>query len=272
MAGPALFHDQLGGAAAAGWTHLDAHHPDVGTALAEALKGVDPFVVPALLAAETRPRVLVVGEGALVILRGVNLNEGSEPEDMVSLRLWADETRIVSARLRDLKAVEDTRARKPQGSGATLATLVQCIAERMEATIGALDDEASEVEERVLAGEGRDLRRSIVALRRRAILLRRFLAPQREAISALQGSSLGWIGPADRRSLYESSDRLLRYVEELDQVRDRLQVAKDELANLQAERLNRNLYVLAIISAIFLPLGFLTGLLGINVGGVPGTE
>jgi zinc transporter len=30
--------------------------------------------------------------------------------------------------------------------------------------------------------------------------------------------------------------------------------------------------VLAIISAIFLPLAFLTGLLGINIGGMPGVE
>ena len=32
------------------------------------------------------------------------------------------------------------------------------------------------------------------------------------------------------------------------------------------------MYVLSIISAIFLPLGFLTGLLGVNVGGIPGAE
>jgi zinc transporter len=32
------------------------------------------------------------------------------------------------------------------------------------------------------------------------------------------------------------------------------------------------MYLLSIISAIFLPLGFFTGLLGVNVGGIPGTE
>jgi zinc transporter len=30
--------------------------------------------------------------------------------------------------------------------------------------------------------------------------------------------------------------------------------------------------VLAIVSAIFLPLSFLTGLMGMNVAGLPGTE
>ena len=36
--------------------------------------------------------------------------------------------------------------------------------------------------------------------------------------------------------------------------------------------MNKTMYLLSIVAAIFLPLGLLTGLLGINVGGIPGTE
>jgi zinc transporter len=36
--------------------------------------------------------------------------------------------------------------------------------------------------------------------------------------------------------------------------------------------MNKAMYLLSIIAAIFLPLGLLTGLLGINVGGIPGTD
>jgi len=32
------------------------------------------------------------------------------------------------------------------------------------------------------------------------------------------------------------------------------------------------MYVLSIITAIFLPLGLITGYLGINVGGIPGAD
>ncbi len=32
------------------------------------------------------------------------------------------------------------------------------------------------------------------------------------------------------------------------------------------------MYLLSVITAIFLPLGFLTGLFGINLGGMPGAE
>jgi len=36
--------------------------------------------------------------------------------------------------------------------------------------------------------------------------------------------------------------------------------------------LNRRSYLLSLIAVLFLPLTFLTGLLGINVAGIPGAE
>lgn len=61
-------------------------------------------------------------------------------------------------------------------------------------------------------------------------------------------------------------------IEDLDAIRERSQIVKDELANILSDKLNHNLYVLSVVAAIFLPLGFLTGLLGINIGGIPGVD
>jgi zinc transporter len=64
----------------------------------------------------------------------------------------------------------------------------------------------------------------------------------------------------------------MRYVEDLDAVRERAQIVKDELSNILSDRINKNMYILSVIAAIFLPLGFLTGLLGVNVGGIPASD
>jgi len=53
---------------------------------------------------------------------------------------------------------------------------------------------------------------------------------------------------------------------------DRLMAAQDHLDTQQANQIGRNGYILSIVAAIFLPLGFLTGLFGMNVAGLPGTE
>ena len=61
-------------------------------------------------------------------------------------------------------------------------------------------------------------------------------------------------------------------VEDLEAARERTAVTQDELDNRLSEQLNRRMYALSIVAGIFLPLSFVTGLLGINVAGIPGSE
>lgn len=83
---------------------------------------------------------------------------------------------------------------------------------------------------------------------------------------------MSWLSDRHVRDLQESHDRITRYVEDLDAIRARAQIVKDELVSSLSDQLNRNLYVLSVVTAIFLPLGFLTGLFGINVAGMPGVD
>ncbi len=98
------------------------------------------------------------------------------------------------------------------------------------------------------------------------------MAPQREAISRLQSEKMSWLTAEDSVRLREVYDHLTRYLEDLDAARERAAVTQEELVSRLSEQTNNRMYVLSIVAAIFLPLGFLTGLLGINVGGIPGAE
>ena len=259
------------------WIHLDASHPDSKTWLEKELNYLDPFVIEALLADETRPRMTQIDNGILLILRGVNLNENSDPEDMVSIRLWVDEHRIVSMRKRKLKAVLDIEeklkiGKGPKDSGEFLCMLTSRLFERMEPVLTTLDETTDNIEEKILEKADISLRESIVDVRRQAIIFRRYMAPQRDAISQLRMTDITWFNDLHKRHLQEAYNHVTRYVEDLDAIRERSQIIKDELANVLADKLNRNMYVLSVIAAIFLPLGFLTGLLGVNLGGIPGTD
>ena len=109
-------------------------------------------------------------------------------------------------------------------------------------------------------------------MRKAAILLRRYIAPQKEAINQLRYAEVSWLNGKNLRRIQEAQDSLVRAIEDLDAIRERAQVVKDELMNALSDKLNRNLYLLSVITAIFLPLGFLTGLFGINIGGMPGVD
>ena len=259
------------------WVHLDLSHPDTKPWLHKKISYLDPFVVDALVAEETRPRVAEIGDGALIILRGVNLNENADPEDMVSIRLWIDAERIISVQRRQLKAVLEIEerilaGRGPKNSGDFINMLVARLSEKMALVLTELDDATDDVEEKILENPDTAFREKIIDIRKEAIVLRRYMAPQKDAIAQLRLCEFLWLDAGHKRHLVENYDHLMRYVEDLDAIRERAQIVKDELANIIADRLNKNLYVLSVIAAVFLPLGFLTGLLGINVGGIPGVD
>lgn len=259
------------------WVHLDRMAPGAQAWLREE-SGLHPVAVAALLEEETRPRCVPIGGGLLLILRGVNLNPGPQADEMISLRLWTDGQRVVSVRRYVMYAVRDLMdmlraGRGPVSCHAVPVALAAQLAQRMQQTIEDLAEGVDALEEQVIGGEETPaLRRDLGESRRTAITLKRYLAPQREALSRFAALADGRLDEELALRLRESQDRTQRYVEELDEVREHAAVVQDEVSNLRGERMNRNMYVLTVVAAIMLPLGFITGLLGINVGGIPGAE
>lgn len=258
------------------WVHLHRGAPESRDWLT-ATSGIDPLIVEALLAEETRPRCTALGNGVILNLRGVNLNPESDPDDMVSIRLWMDGNRIVSTRARRLMAVEDlhkalARGNGPKGIGSFIVTLAGRLVERMEPIIQGIDDQIDDLEEQVLSAHGADLHHRLGQARRQAVGLRRYIAPQREALAQMCVADVPWLDNRNRNHLREIADRVTRYVEDLDAARERGALVQDELSNRLATQMNRTMYILSIVAGVFLPLGLITGLLGINVGGIPGAD
>lgn len=258
------------------WIHLDRSGDDTLRWLTEE-SGIDGIIAEALLQSESRPRVLSQGGSLLVALRGVNLNPGADPEDMVSLRVWLEADRVVTVRRRRLMAVNDLReaierGNGPRDPGECLVGIAGGLIERMAPIIAEIEDRVDRLEDEVLTAHSAELRSQLAEVRRNAIALRRYLAPQRDTMTRLPSEQAGWLGPDHRAHLREIADRTLRYVEDLDTVRERATVVQDELNNRLSDQMNRTMYVLTVVAAVLLPPSLLTGLLGINVGGMPGVE
>jgi len=258
------------------WMHLDRSSNRAREWL-RSRSGLDTLVVEALLADETRPRVAPFGDGVLVILRGVNANAGADPEDMVALRVWIEPKRLITMRTRRLMAAQDVReeievGKTPATAAETLVRLVHHLVVRIAPVVDGMDEEIDLLEERMIGEPARKLTTELATLRRTAIGLRRYLAPQRDVLLRLTGGDIGFFDDRLRIRLRESVDTMIRYVEELDMARERTTVLAEELNGLIADRMNRTMYVLSLVGTVFLPLGFITGLLGVNVAGIPGTE
>ena len=238
------------------WLHFDAGVTGTAKLIEQCATGIDPATVEAMLDREARPRAVEIDGHVQLTLRGVNLNDNEHAEDMVAIRLWIGATRIISVRYRMLKTVQDIAARLragkgPKDVGSIVSLLCNRLLERIDPVLGQLDEDTDNIEEQLIDSADATLRKNITEVRKKAILFRRYIAPQREAIGKLRLAEVDWLSTQNRRSLQESHDRVTRYVEDLDAIRERAQIVKDELVNILSDKLNRNLYVIYRLSRLF---------------------
>lgn len=258
------------------WVHLDRRMDDARGYI-RAHREIEPVLVEALIGEESRPRVTPQGEHLMVLLRGVNLNPGADPEDMVSIRIWISRGLIITLRHRRLRAVDALRqeiaaGRGPCNEGDFLVMLVGGMIERMGPVIEDLEEEVDGLENRVLLEDTPNLKGRLGELRHTVIALRRYLSPQRDAMVKLVAEPVPWLQDSARDNLRELANRTVHIVEELDSVRERATVVQEEIATRLAERMNRTMYVLTVVAAVLLPASLVAGLLGMNVGGLPGAD
>ena len=260
------------------WLHWDRSHPQARDWL-RTHSGLGVFACDVLLEENTRPRLLALPHDELLLfLRGVNLNPDAAPEDMVSLRVFADRRRVISLRLRPLRSTEAVIALLAQGRGPKSASelllfLAEAMTDRVDDLVAQLAECMDEEEERAESAERYVPEPdALLSLRRRAASLRRFLLPQRELYGQRTRNRVSWLAEDEGEYWNELSNRLMRNLEELELVRERVNLMLESEQRRLGERMNRTMYLLALVTGFFLPMSFITGLLGINVGGIPGSE
>lgn len=259
------------------WLHMCAIQPSSRDYF-ENNTDLDPIIIDAMLADETRPRALIKDDGVLIILRAMNLHEGEDPEDMISIRIWLGDNKIITTRRRDIKAIDDIaefirNGEGPANPGDFLTMITDRVFERMEPFFVDLEDRISKAEELLASGEEDDeVSEDASIVRKRTAIFTRYVTPQKKVLETLLNVDCCWLATEHKERLTESLDRVTRYVEELHELRDRSQILNDEINNAHGRRLNDITYIFSVAATVFLPLSFLTGLLGVNVGGIPGID
>ena len=258
------------------WLHMRALHEGTRNFL-EKDADLESIIVDAMLAEETRPRSLVKSDGMLIILRAMNYSPAADPEDMISIRLWIDNKKVISTRRRDIRAIGDIirfieNDQAPLGPSGFLITITDRLFERMEPFFVDLEERISRAEELLASGREDEIADDAALVRKRTAIFSRYVTPQKAMLETLLKANFDWFQEEHREHLVESLDRVTRYVEELQELRERSQILNDELNNAHGRRLNDITYIFSVAATVFLPLSFLTGLMGVNIGGMPGID
>ena len=259
------------------WVHIDRGAPELKPWLSGEL-GLSAPTIDALTADAKRPRSFREGNAVAAILRGIGTGGDAEAGDLTSMQLWSDGSRVVTLRRNQVPAASDVLDEVDAGNDVTSAgDLVARLLEETIAQIGNVIGDMNDQVDTLEAADGDDRSvddtlNAISDLRRKCLSMKRHLSPQQAALILVSRNAPAWFSEENRAVVRETVDQLHRYLDDLDVIRESAVVLQDDLNARATAQTNRTSYLLSIVAAIFLPLGFITSLLATNLAGTPGTK
>lgn len=258
------------------WLHID-QNSSLAINYFEQESNIPRFIVSELLSEDTRPRVIDYMDGVILILRSLNMNKGEEYEDMISLNILIENNRIITMRSDKLQVIQNIgesiqNNKGPRSQGDLLNEIVAGITSGIREYILELEESVERFEDEILNDENDNIQNELRETRRNVIQISKYLNPQKGALYDFDMQKYAWLDYDQRSHFNENIEKTFRAIDELIIIKERAALLQEELNNSSRERMNQTLYVLSIVGAIFLPLSFLVGLFGINVGGIPGSK
>jgi len=259
-AGPAWLHFRLSDLRAEKWLANCEHIP--------------PRWRPILIEKVTRVHLETSREGFAGALGDLRFDPGTDSDHLGILRLYVDEQFIFTARLHPLKSLDQLRLEIR--SGAEIHRPMDVVFQFLTDTTEALTDEVKEQGDIVddtedLVLKDRFMRESegLGKVRRLLSRLRRHVDTQRRALNQLAIRPPAWFKERDSFELGQAIDRLNSVHLDIEAIQERCRLLQDEIAGRIANATNQNLYVVSLLTAIFLPITLISGIFGMNVHGLP---
>lgn len=249
----------------------NARSPDFKVWLREEL---GDFISDMISVPTTRTRCVVMEDKAMVMLRVPRPNASPEDVGRQLLSLWLEKGKvIVSSELNipEFLGVAQWQAshHAPLSPADLVARLGLRAADRLEPLIERLGDNLDEIEEGLMLDRKTDVRSKLAHLRRNFISFRRLIWPQRDVLNTLEIEDLSFFSPRDRVRLREASSRSARLGDELQALSERAVLVHEQILDTRAEQMNKTMLLLTAVTVILMPLTVISGILGMNVAGIP---
>ena len=190
------------------------------------------------------------------------------------LRFVMGERFLISGRRHALQAIETVRATLHAGSNVAgpivlFETLVEHATDGLAKLVQGLGEEIDGIEDRLLADHFHRERGKLGPLRRQEVAIHRqlngMLSIFRQLAQKLEASS--------RRDFIDPVNRLIQRIEalhhEVHAIMSRTRLLQEEIGQRLTTETNDNLYMLTVVTTMLLPPTLITGLFGMNTGGLP---
>ncbi len=236
------------------------------------------------LSAEIKQRLLksdelsqreVYDDGMLISIHTKKIQPTDGRNDPESTRIWIERDRLITVRSEASPAVDALRAAAQDNTKhwepyQILVFLLRASLKRFEPLISDIFSKTTKLEDQILeADDGSVDDDELNVVRHQTIRARQHLVMLRNLLSFVTSDDTLPISEKENQALESARRHVLGYLESLEECRERAQLLQDQIDTRMADRLNRITYNLNILASVFLPLGFVTGLFGMSVAGIP---
>jgi magnesium transporter len=262
---------------------LDSVDPtDDDLAALQAAFGVHPLTIEDVKHRHQRPKVEIFQDYAFVVLRPIELTDGSMIEK--ELHAFVGRRFIVTLRpspVCDMTEIASRWERQPEllreGGGYAIYVLIDEVVDDYLSAVERFEDDIDELEDEVFAdgeqegrdtGEVRDVQRHLFQLKREVVRLRRFAMPVRQGLDLIQERpeiATPPLGPYFR----DVMDHVIRVVELADNIRDLLTSLLEVRVAQAANRLNNIMKRVTSWGAVILVPTLVAGIYGMNFRNMP---
>ncbi|MCB8882417.1 hypothetical protein ACELLULO517_19370 [Acidisoma cellulosilytica] len=255
------------------WLHFD--HGDAGARQwISHCERMPPAAKALLLGSDNHMRIEAIGSGLCGIIGDLHHEFASQTDGLDVLRLYLDNHCLISVRHRPLAAID--KLRKTIGEGlqdgrpiVLVTNFLLHVTDTLGDLILGLADSVDDVEEKILEGRPSRPGEELGRIRRLAARLRRHMVPQQHALLTLLAKLPHWVAENDAVRLRSAIEGLGALGHDLDLVQERARLLQEQASARLMEATNRNLYILSIVTVFFLPISLISGIFGMNLGGLP---
>jgi zinc transporter len=255
------------------WLHLSLSNAAAERWMRQSLQLADAFY-ESLHEGVGSTRLEVEDDMLVAVMHDVLFNLSFDAANISTVSVCMDPRLVVTARLRPLRSVDRLRAtvkagRSIRSSAELLAQLLHDQADVLVDIIRQSTARADAVEDGLLANRIATSRVELSSLRRSLVRLQRLLAPEPAAMFRLLSRPPAWLSEDDLADLRHAAEEFSAAVVDAGALTERLKLLQEELSALVNEHSNRTLVILTVVTVLALPINVVTGLLGMNVGGIP---
>jgi zinc transporter len=195
--------------------------------------------------------------------------------DTLDINFLVEDNRVITVHWGEIEVFTKFNSmlkndKEPTTCWGVVASVVSMLSDEMEDRTSKIGLEIDNLEDQILESNVELPMDELASRRRRLMRMRRYKKPLANLINNISNDMTLSIDKIVRNQMSEASEQIRRHADTIESYMERAMLMQDQIQNQLYDRMNRATYRLGVVATVFLPLGFITGLLGINVAGIPG--